>query len=114
MQGTYLPAKIGFDLADMQHLGKLPGFGKQIKSLYERLHQHHDTLRNRHPEIIHKEVSKSPEFSGKMNERLESLSSWKYAPAPLKGMKDKLSGQHYFNQIDAKRYGKYSLMTCQK
>lgn len=78
----------------MQHLGKLPSLGKQIKSIYGRLHEHHDILRNRHPEIIHKEVSKSPEFASRMSERLESMSSWKYAPEPMKGLKDRLSGEH--------------------
>ena len=97
VQGTYLPAKTGLELADMQHLGKLPNLGKKLKSLYERLHQHHDTLRSRHPEIVNKSITKSPTYDSKMSERMESLSNWKYAAAPMKAVKDKLpSGVKHF------------------
>jgi hypothetical protein len=42
------------DLEEMQHYQLLRDMGKQVKKLYERLHQQHDLLRSGNPDLVHR------------------------------------------------------------
>ena len=93
LQGTYLPAKIGLDLEEMQRHSILQDLGKQVKNLYEKLHLQHDLLRGGHPELSGQQPVQTPSLIGKISGRLESISSWKYAPQPLRSMRSSLTGE---------------------
>ena len=93
LQGTYLPAKIGLDLEEMQRHTILQDLGKQVKNLYEKLHLQHDLLRGGHPELSGQQPVQTPSLVGRISSRLESISSWKYAPQPLRSMRSSLTGE---------------------
>jgi len=65
VQGTYLPAKIGLDLEEMQHYQLLRDQGKQVKKLYEKLHRQHALLRRENPDIVHRCGSEKRERGGR-------------------------------------------------
>ena len=93
LQGTYLPAKIGLDLEEMQRHTILQDLGKQVKNLYEKLHLQHDLLRGAHSELSSQQPVQTSSLVGKISGRLESISSWKYAPRPLRSMRSSLTGE---------------------
>ena len=92
-QGTYLPAKIGLDLEEMQHYQSLRDMGKQVKNLYEKLHLQHDLLRSQNPTLVHRQSQDSTAMSQRLSARIESISGWKYAPAPLKLLRSQATGE---------------------
>ncbi len=96
MQGTYLPAKIGLDLEQMQHYQSLRDMGKHVKNLYEKLHLQHDLLRSQNPEIDHRRSLDNDSMTQRLSARLESISGWKYAPAPVKSLRNRATGKFCF------------------
>lgn len=92
LQGTYLPAKIGLDLEQMQHYQSLRDMGKHVKNLYEKLHLQHDLLRSQNPAIDHRQSLDNDSMTRRLTARLDSISSWKYAPAPVKSLRNRAAG----------------------
>ena len=84
---------MGLDLEDMQRHQLLRDLGKQVKDLYEKLHLQHDLLRAQHEELRERRVSESPGLTRRISMRLDSISSWKYAPQPLKSVRSRALGQ---------------------
>ena len=60
--------------------------------MYEKLHLQHDLLRGEHPEVQHQQPKAHPELESRISQRLDSISSWKYAPPPLRSTRSRLSG----------------------
>lgn len=83
LQGTYLPQKIGLDLEQMQQYEAVREMGKQVKNLYEKLRLQHDLLSNQNPGALSRQSEDNANMTRQLSSRIQSISSWKYAPAPL-------------------------------
>lgn len=77
----------------MQHYQILRDMGKQVKHLYEKLHLQHDLLRSQNPDLVHSENNDSTGLSRQITARIEAISTWKYAPEPLKSLRSDTTGE---------------------
>lgn len=70
--------------------------GKHVKNLYEKLHLQHDLLRSQNPSIVHRQSVDNDSMTQRLTARLDSISSWKYAPAPVKSLRNRAAGNSIF------------------
>lgn len=111
LQGTYLPAKIGLDLEQMQQYQSLREMGKQVKNLYEKLRLQHDLLLSQNPELLTHASEEVGTLTRRLSTRLDSISNWKYAPAPLRMLRSRTTGEAFplalksFIQLDCPAHG---------
>lgn len=96
----------------MQHYQSLRDMGKQVKDLYEKLHLQHDLLRNKNPDIVHRQSVDNTALTKRISARLESISGWKYAPQPLKSLRNRSTGAlRYLPQSKKLRHTSHLLAT---